>query len=122
MSQIGRVVEGTITGIQPYGAFVAFDDGMTGLIHISEISDGYVKDINRFVSVNEKVTVKIVDYDNATKQARLSLKALQQPSYRKMKHKKRQAQLPKMELGFKSIEEKLDYWVSTTLKERRKDD
>lgn len=119
MSQIGKIVEGTITGIQPYGAFVALDDGDTGLIHISEISDGYVKDISRFVSVNEKVTVKVVDYDNSTKQARLSLKAVHQPTNRKMKYKKRQAQMPKMELGFKSIEEKLDYWIQTTLKEKK---
>ena len=41
--KIGEIVEGIITGIQPYGAFVSLDDETCGLIHISEISDGFVK-------------------------------------------------------------------------------
>ena len=49
--QIGQTVEGKVTGIQPYGAFVMLDRHTSGLIHISEISDGYVRDISRFVKV-----------------------------------------------------------------------
>ena len=51
--QIGQTVEGKITGIQPYGAFVSLDRNTSGLIHISEISDGYVRDISRFVNVGD---------------------------------------------------------------------
>ena len=55
--QTGQIVEGKITGIQPYGAFVALDRNTSGLIHISEISDGYVRDISRFVKVGDIVKV-----------------------------------------------------------------
>ena len=49
----GQIVEGKITGIQPYGAFVALEHHVSGLIHISEISDGFVKDISKFVTVGD---------------------------------------------------------------------
>ena len=60
---IGDVVEGVITGIKPYGAFVALDSTHNGLIHISEISERYVRDVHTFVNMNEKVKVKILDQD-----------------------------------------------------------
>ena len=62
--RIGQIVEGTITGIQPYGAFVSLDEETSGLIHISEISEGFVKDVNHFVHVHDRVKVKIIDFDN----------------------------------------------------------
>ena len=74
--RIGQTVEGKVTGIQPYGAFVMLDRQTCGLIHISEISDGYVRDISRYVKVGDTITVKIIDFDSAANQARLSLKAL----------------------------------------------
>ena len=106
----GEIVEGEITGIQPYGAFVKFDD-YYGLIHLSEISTDYIKDIHRFFKVNQKVKVKILEVDEETKHYKLSLKALQ-PSLSKEKRKYyRGAKLPKMDLGFKTIEKVLDQWI-----------
>ena len=60
-SKVGEVREGVISGIQPYGAFVQLDSGEKGLIHISEISKGYVKDVAQFLHVGERVRVKILD-------------------------------------------------------------
>ena len=54
--RIGQTAEGKVTGIQPYGAFVMLDRQTSGLIHISEISDGYVRDISRYVKVGDTVT------------------------------------------------------------------
>ena len=119
--EIGEIVEGKITGIQAYGAFVALDDDTNGLIHISEISDGYVKDITRFVRVGDTVRVKIIDIDESTNQVRLSLKAL---------HKKRangrmgmfshKATLPESKLGFLSIEKQLPIWIQEAKKGDRR--
>ena len=53
--KIGDKLEGTITGIQPYGAFVELESGVTGLIHISEIRSGYVSNIHDILSIGEKV-------------------------------------------------------------------
>ena len=55
--KIGDKLEGTITGIQPYGAFVELESGVTGLIHISEIRSGYVSNIQDILSIGEKVFV-----------------------------------------------------------------
>ncbi len=74
--KVGQIIQGTVTGIQPYGAFVLIDDQTSGLIHISEISDGYVKDVKNFVNIKDTVTVKVIDVDETCKYARLSLKAL----------------------------------------------
>ena len=110
--QTGQIVEGKITGIQPYGAFVALDRNTSGLIHISEISVGYVRDISRFVKVGDIVKVKIIDYDPKTNQTRLSLKALHRTRMRgHHRSMNRRASLPPMKLGFSSIAAKMPEWI-----------
>ena len=69
--RIGDKITGTITGIKPYGAFVALDNGTTGLIHISEIKTGYIENIYQLLSVGEKVLVQVVDFDEFTQKASL---------------------------------------------------
>ena len=109
-SKIGEIKEGIISGIQPYGAFVQLDTGEKGLIHISEISKGYVKDVTQYLHVGERVRVKILDYDLIYNQCRLSLKAVQ--STTRIRHKTtREMKVPKMEIGFKTLEENLDEWI-----------
>ena len=71
----GDIVDVKITGIQPYGAFASLPDNSTGLIHISEISDKFVKSIDSFVKVGEFIKVKIIDFEE-TNHAKLSLKAI----------------------------------------------
>lgn len=57
-------MEGVITGITKFGAFVELPGGITGLVHISEIADEYVKDINDFFKKSEKVKVKVLTVEN----------------------------------------------------------
>ena len=116
--KIGEIVEGKITGIQAYGAFVALDDDTNGLIHISEISDGYVKDITRFVRVGDTVRVKIIDIDESTNQVRLSLKALHKKrAHGRMGMFSHKATLPESKLGFLSVEKQLPIWIQEAKKE-----
>ena len=75
--QIGQVLEGTITGIQPYGAFVALDEHTQGLIHVSEIQSGYTKNINDVVKIGQKVTVQIIDIDEYSHKISLSKRSLE---------------------------------------------
>ena len=114
--KVGEIVECKITGIQPYGAFVTIANEITGLIHISEISDGYVKDVNRYVKVNEIVTVKVIDFDSTTNHARLSLKAVNPANFRKVRNKRKDGKLPKMIIGFKTIEKIMPMWIEEGLK------
>lgn len=58
---VGSIVEGKVTGITNFGAFVDIGDGKTGLVHISEVADTYVKDINDYLKENDTVKVKIIN-------------------------------------------------------------
>lgn len=109
--QIGDVVEGVITGIQPYGAFIKIDDHHNGLLHISEISDDYIKDVYEYLRIREKIKVKILDVGEDEYHYKLSLKALNSRPKRLNKYHQYYA-LPKMPLGFKSIKDHLDEWIT----------
>ena len=58
---VGSVVEGRVTGISKFGAFVELSDGRVGLVHISEVADVFVRDIKDYLSEQDKVRVKIID-------------------------------------------------------------
>lgn len=57
---VGKVVEGTVSGITNFGAFIQLPEGKTGLVHISEISDDYVEKVNDYLKKDQKVKVKIL--------------------------------------------------------------
>ena len=108
----GQIIEGLITGIQPYGAFVVMDDGAHGLIHISEISDEYVRDIRQYVSQGEKVIAKVIDVEEGQTQLRLSLKALNYSSRKNRSNKDYKRPLvPKMAIGFENLKSLLPQWI-----------
>jgi len=75
---IGSLVEGSVTRITAFGAFVDLGNGTSGLIHISEIAHAYVKDINEYLKVGDTVKVKVVSMD-APGKIGLSLKQAQAP-------------------------------------------
>lgn len=60
---VGAVLEGVVTGITNFGAFIQLPDGETGLVHISEVAQVYVKDIRDFLKERDKVTVKVISID-----------------------------------------------------------
>jgi S1 RNA binding domain protein len=61
--EVGSKLEGKVTGITHFGAFVELPEGQTGLVHISEIADNYVKDVNDHLKLADKVTVKVINVD-----------------------------------------------------------
>ena len=69
----GKILKGKISGITNFGAFVDLEGGGTGLVHISEISNEYVKDINDHVKVGDEVEVKVLPFEKGNK-IRLSIK------------------------------------------------
>lgn len=64
---VGDIVEGIVTGITHFGAFVQLPNGETGLVHISEVADTYVRDINEYFQKKDKVKVKILSIDGKGK-------------------------------------------------------
>lgn len=67
---VGKVVEGTVTGITNFGAFVQLPGGKSGLVHISEISDDYVEKVTDYLKKDQKVKVKIL---SISKDGKISL-------------------------------------------------
>ena len=76
--KLNDVVEAPISRISQFGAFMDLDGGIQGLVHLSEISHGVVKDIRDHVKVGEEVTAKIINFEPTKKRIGLSLKALQE--------------------------------------------
>ncbi len=62
--EVGSIVEGKVTGITNFGAFVELANGKTGLVHISEVADAYVKDINEYLKTEEVVKVKVINVND----------------------------------------------------------
>ncbi|MCZ8538512.1 MULTISPECIES: S1 domain-containing RNA-binding protein [Paenisporosarcina] len=61
--EVGSKVQGKVTGITNFGAFVELPGGSTGLVHISEVADNYVKDINEHLKVGDMVEVKVMNVE-----------------------------------------------------------
>ena len=76
--EVGSVVEGIVTGITNFGAFVELPGGKVGLVHISEVADVYVRDVKDFLKERDKVKVKVLTVDDRGKIG-LSIKQLQEP-------------------------------------------
>ena len=76
--EVGAIVEGEVTGITNFGAFVQLPEGKVGLIHISEVSNVYVKDVHDFLKEHDKVKVKVLTIDERGKIG-LSIKQLTPP-------------------------------------------
>lgn len=74
--ETGQIVEGKVSGITGFGAFIDLPDGQTGLVHISEVARNYVKDINDHLSLNQTVKVKVLSLDKKGKIS-LSIKKAQ---------------------------------------------
>ena len=76
--EVGKIVEGKVTGITKFGAFVDLGEGKTGMVHISEVASSYVKEITDFVKENDVVKVMILSIAEDGKIA-LSIKRAQPP-------------------------------------------
>ncbi|MFZ3100923.1 MAG: S1 RNA-binding domain-containing protein [Desulfitobacteriaceae bacterium] len=64
---VGSIIEGIVTGITNFGAFIELPDKMTGLVHISEVADAYVKDVRDYLKEQDNVKVKVIHVDEKGK-------------------------------------------------------
>ncbi|MFZ7944040.1 MULTISPECIES: S1 domain-containing post-transcriptional regulator GSP13 [Bacillaceae] len=123
--ETGSIVTGKVTGIQPYGAFVALDETTQGLVHISEITHGYVKDINDHLKVGDEVKVKVLSIDEGAGKIGLSIRATEeapvQQAAKPKKPRKRTAAaiIPEAEgqQGFNTLKDKLQEWIDQSQRE-----
>ena len=72
--KVGDIVKGCVTGIEKYGIFVNLDNYYSGLVHISEMSENYVKNPSDVVSVGDVVKVQVIGIDQERQKVKLSMK------------------------------------------------
>jgi predicted RNA-binding protein with RPS1 domain len=113
MIKKGEIVYGKITNILGYGAFVSVGE-YDGLIHISEFSDNYVRNIDDFVCVGQQVKLKVLDVDESGKKLRLSYKFLN-------KTRGVRGEIPKYIIGFRSLEETMPQFIEKEKETERRD-
>ena len=111
----GSIVSGRVTGIEEYGIFVSLDNGTTGLIHISEISDSFVKNVDDYAKINNVITAQVLEYDEKHDKLKLSLKSLHDN-----KKKANYDEIVETGSGFNGLKNTLDLWIAEKEDEIRK--
>lgn len=107
---VGEVIEAKVTGVETYGIFVNYE-GYTGLIHISEISENFVKNVNDYAKVGDSIIAKIIEIDNEKKQLKLSIKEFD------ASFKTKREKIKETTNGFNSLENQLETWIKDKLEE-----
>lgn len=109
--KVDDIIKCQVTGIEKYGIFVSIDHQYDGLIHISEVSSDFVKDINDFVSIGETIYAQILEVDEDNLQLKLSIKNINYKSDNK------NSKIKETRKGFLPLKEELDNWINIKLKD-----
>ena len=111
----GEIVTGCVTGIEKYGIFLSLDDYYNGLIHISEISDNFVRNIHDYVKIGETINAKVLEEKEKEHHVKLSIKGIEY----------RESKIPKVKIietpsGFTNLQSKLNYWINSKIESLNK--
>ncbi len=110
--KVGDIITGCVTGIEKYGVFVNLDEFYTGLIHISEVSNLFVRDINDYVEIGQTIKCKVIDVIDEENHLKLSIKDIDyQVGKKKLK------KIVETEHGFETLEKMLPKWEEEKLTE-----
>ena len=119
--QVGQLIIGKVYNVKPYALFMSFEEGVTGLLHISEISDSFVRDIEKYGSVGDEIKVKILTIDKENGFLRVSYK--QVPPEEAYSSHINQRRLPTVtEEEFQPLKDKLDGWINDAYQKIGKED
>jgi general stress protein 13 len=120
--EVGQIHEGMVTGIQPYGAFISFPNGNHGLVHISEISSDFVRNITDYFQIGQNVRVKIIGIDEEHNYLRLSLKQIaereRQLVRRPIYSRRRKKNTFDEKKEFEILKQHLEIWIEEAYKRK----
>ena len=105
--EVGSKVKGKVTGITNFGAFVELKEKTTGLVHISEVADTYVKDINEHLTVGDEILVKVINVEKDGKIGLSIKKAKDKPVRQKSSRERTETFEAKMSRFLKDSEDRL---------------
>lgn len=112
---IGDKIIGTVVVVRPYAVFMSFDSDRHGLLHISEISDSYIKDIEKYASKGDQLLVKVIDIDSTNGFLRVSLKQIPEQERFSTHKNGGHTDVKATEDEFKTLKEKLPVWILETI-------
>ncbi len=105
---VGDIATGTVVKVYPTYAILLFDEGWTGLLHISELSHNFIHNFTSFVTAGSIYSVKVIAVNDDATNVRVSLKAMTAQDKRKtFKHKR----IPEEEIDFSALEKQLPLWI-----------
>ncbi len=120
--KIGENIIGVVNSVKPYALFLSFDDGSKGLLHISEISDSYVKDIEKYGTIGDELCVKILDIDKTNGFLRLSLKRVEDSEkYSTHDNTIKYRNIAVDEESFATIKKNLPLWINERIQKIKGD-
>lgn len=112
--KVGDVIKVRVSGITKYGIFVHADAWYSGLIHISEVSNCYIANIEDYVKMGEVIYCEVLAVDEQKLQLKLSIKNIN------YKAEVAENEIPESRLGFLPLKNKLPEWIDEKLKEYKK--
>ena len=120
--KVDDILIGKVNQIRPYALFLTFENGQRGLLHISELSDNYIRDIEKYGSIGDEIKVKVLSIDPTNGFLRVSYKAIpveeRYNTHDESKHLSAQFD----EADFHDLEEKLPQWIQETLEKIKEED
>ena len=106
--KIDDVITGVVTGVEKYGIFLSIDNcNYTGLIHISEISSSFVRNVSDYAELGEKISARIVDIDEKNKKFRLTVKDMKYRDSSKYTNG-----IKETKSGFTNLKSSLNQWIN----------
>lgn len=103
----GDIITGKVTGFEKYGIFLAFENGYTGLIHISELSEHFVKDVTEYANLGESIPCVILEIDEEEKKMKCSIKNTEYAIQKDLL----------IDHGFAPLKKQLPIWMDEKIKE-----
>lgn len=111
----GEIIKVKITKVSNYGAFASIDENYNGLIHISEITDKFVINVNDYFEIGDIINAKIIEVNDEDKQLKLSIKDIEN-DYSTRKYRK----LKETVFGFYLLKQALPKWINEKMEEINK--
>lgn len=119
--KVGDIIIGKVNQIRPYALFLTFEGNVCGLLHISELSDGYIRDIEKYGSIGDEIKVKVLSIDSSNGFLRVSYKAIPE-NERYSTHSNANRSVPQFdEADFTDLESKLPEWINETLQKAKEE-
>lgn len=110
LPKVGDIAEGVVVKVYPRYAILLFEDGWTGLLHISELANTFIHHFTGYVSVGNIYNVKVIAVNEESDNIRVSLKQMTQSDRKKAFHRKK---ISLNEIDFSALENKLPEWVKS---------